>query len=86
MSRHKKLLARFLAKPSDFTYDELKSLLAGFGYRMMRGGKTAGSGVAFIHKNTKHIIRLHRPHPGSILKRYQMADLERELRAKGFIS
>lgn len=85
MSRRQKLLKRFLAKPRDFAYDELAMLLRGFGYREMKEGKTAGSRAAFIEENSKHIIRLHRPHPSKILKRYQLDDVERELKRKGLL-
>jgi hypothetical protein len=33
MARRDKLLLRFLSKPKDFTWQELVSLLEGFGYR-----------------------------------------------------
>jgi hypothetical protein len=85
LSRRAKLIERFLKQPRAFTYEELATLLAGFGYKAARTGKTAGSRVAFINENTKHIIRLHRPHPRSVMKKYQMAEVARELRAKGFI-
>jgi hypothetical protein len=85
MSRHKKLIKRFLAKPSDFTYDELVTLLKAFGYREVKAGKTAGSRVAFFNQESQNIIRLHRPHPGNVLKRYQLDDVERELRRKGLL-
>ncbi|MDH4272135.1 MAG: type II toxin-antitoxin system HicA family toxin [Candidatus Aminicenantes bacterium] len=86
MSRHQKLLRRFLAKPRDFTYDELDVLLRGFGYRQVKSGKTAGSRVAFFNEAIKHIVRFHKPHPSNALRRYQLDDLERELKRKGFIS
>lgn len=85
MSGHEKLLKRFLRRPKDFTYDELESLLASFGYSTVRTGRTAGSRVAFVHEDTKHIIRLHKPHPKNIMRTYQMADIERELRSKGLL-
>ena len=85
MSRHTKLLKRFLAKPRDFTYDELFTLLSGFGYKEVKTGKTAGSRVAFFNEESQNMIRLHRPHPGNTLKRYQIDDVERELRRKGFL-
>ena len=85
MSRRNKLLQRFLKRPKDFTYCELETLLEGFGYKAMKTGKAAGSRAAFINQPTGHIIRLHRPHPGEILKRYQMEDIEQALRAKGII-
>jgi len=109
MGRAEKLLRRFLSKPNDFTYDELKRLLSSFGYKETRAGKTSGSRAAFINNKTKHIIRLHRPHPASViptgtlgtaskhiirlhrphpepeLKRYQLNDIEEELKRIGVI-
>lgn len=85
MSRFEKLLKRFLSRPKDFSYDELLMLLSGLGYRELKGGRTSGSRVAFVHLETGHVIRLHRPHPVGILKSYQLADLEGELRSQGMI-
>jgi hypothetical protein len=85
MSRKNKLLRRFLSKPANFTFDEMSTLLKGFGYERMRTGKTAGSRAAFINKASGHLIRLHRPHPSHVLKRYQMDFIEEALRAKGLI-
>lgn len=80
MSKHEKLLKRFLSNPKDFTYNELKTLLNGFGYSECAKGSASGSRVAFINGKTQHIMRLHRPHPHNILKRYQMELIEEELR------
>jgi len=85
MSRYQKLLRRFLAKPSDFTYDELVTLLQGFEYKEMKVGKTSGSRAVFFNEKRKNIIRLHRPHPSNVLKRYQLTDVEQELKRKGFL-
>ncbi len=85
MTKAEKLLKRFLSKPRDFTYAELKKLLEGFGYEQLTSGKTSGSRVTFMNHETKHIIKLHRPHPRLALKRYQLDDIEEELRSKGVI-
>ena len=85
MGKADKLLKRFLSKPRDFTYDELKRLLKSFGYEESKMGKTSGSRVAFINSKTKHIIRLHKPHPKPELKHYQLSDIEEELRKRGLI-
>jgi hypothetical protein len=85
MSRQDKRLLRFLSRPNDFTFSELISLLRGFGYTKVKVGKTRGSRVAFLNEKTQHIIRLHKPHPQKTLKTYQIIDLEKELKAKGFI-
>ena len=85
MSRHKKLLERFLHLPKDFTYDELKKFLAGLGYDETKKGKTSGSRVAFVNQESKHIIRLHKPHPGNIVKSYALEQIYEELKNKGII-
>jgi hypothetical protein len=81
MSKQEKLLQRFLSKPKDFRYNELRTLLNGFGYEDIKTGRTSGSRVAFFNNETSHIIRLHKPHPKNILKRYQLDYLEQELRS-----
>jgi hypothetical protein len=63
----------------------MSRLLKGFGYEEIKSGKTSGSRVAFISRISGHIIRLHRPHPGNIMKKYQMDLVEEALRAKGII-
>mgnify|MGYP003415112408 FL=1 len=85
MSRFEKLLKRFLSKPKDFSYDELTRLLASLGYEKVGTGKTAGTRVAFVNPETRHIIKLHRPHQRPELKRYQLDDIEETLRNKGVI-
>ncbi|MBI4690796.1 MAG: type II toxin-antitoxin system HicA family toxin [Nitrospirae bacterium] len=85
MGKTEKLLQRFLSKPKDFTYAEIKKLLRSFGYEEAKIGKTSGSRVAFINHKTKHIIRLHKPHPKPELKHYQINDIEDELKKMGVI-
>jgi len=84
MSKHDKLIKRFLTRPADFTWDELTSLLAGFGYAPAKGGKTGDSRVRFIHKALEPII-LHRPHPTPALKRYQLEQIEEILKRGDFL-
>jgi len=86
MRQREKIIERFLSKPKDFTFNEMKKLLGGFGYREIRTGKTAGSRVAFFNPHSRHLIRLHKPHPEKILKRYQLDLVEEELRAKGILA
>jgi hypothetical protein len=85
MSRRDKALRRFLSRPADFRFDEMSRMLKDLGYEEIRSGKTSGSRVAYLNKLTGHIIRLHRPHPGNIVKRYQMELIEGALRAEGLI-
>lgn len=85
MSKRDKLMERLLERPSDFTYAEARTLLGRFGYREDTRGRTSGSRVAFVHMQTKHIIRLHKPHPGNILKMYQLDELTEALKSQGVI-
>ena len=85
MSKAEKLLKRFLSKPTDFTYDELRRLLKAFGYEEDSAGRTSGSRVTFVNMATKHIVKLHRPHPSPNLKRYQLDDIEEALKSKGVL-
>ena len=70
MSRKDKLIKKLLQRPKDFTYDELVSLLGYFEYYELKKGKTGGSRRAFVQQDTKHVIRLHKPHPKSIFIRF----------------
>ena len=71
MSRKEKLIKRLLARPKDFSWDELLSLLAVLGFEEVAPGKTGGSRRRFIHQNGV-VLALHKPHPQNILKRYQV--------------
>lgn len=52
------------------TFRELHFLLHKLGYEEKRTGKTSGSRIAYVHKVNKHIIRIHKPHPGNEVKKY----------------
>jgi len=71
VSRKEKLIKRLLARPKDFSWDELVSLLAALGFEAVAPEKTGGSRRRFIHPNGV-ILTLHKPHPQNILKRYQV--------------
>lgn len=85
MSGKEKLITRLKSKPKDFTYEEFRTLLKGLGYIEDNRGKTSGSRVAFIHKNTKKIISIHRPHPSNIMKMYLVLELLEDLDRNGEI-
>jgi HicA-like toxin of HicAB toxin-antitoxin system len=85
MSKKEKLIERLLALPSDFTWDELIKILAHYGYGEIGGGKTGGSRRKFADAS-KHIISLHKPHPGNILKHYQVKEVVTSLREHGKIT
>ena len=84
MSKREKLARRLQSHPVDFTFDELIALLGHMGYSMEAGGKTSGSRVAFAN-NDGDYIRLHKPHPRNILKRYQIDDVVANLTEKGLL-
>jgi hypothetical protein len=84
MSKQEKLLHRFKSKPTDFSWSELKNMLAGFGYELFSGGKTGGSRVKFLHPDRPPII-MHRPHPTPVLKRYQIEQLLDFLKKEGLL-
>jgi len=82
MSKIEKLKARFKTKPKDFSYSELKKMLNHFGYISLQA---SGSRIVFENKDSEHKIKLHKPHPGNILKRYQLDLIEFELKLKGLL-
>jgi len=82
MSNIEKLIERFLTKPSDFSYDELKKLLSFYGYIEKQA---SGSRVVFFNETLDHSIKLHKPHPKMILKKYQIKLIKIELMNKKFI-
>ena len=84
MGTKDKLVDRFKRQPSDFTFEELESLLMYFGYKKSNKGKTSGSRV--IYKNeSKRPIMIHKPHPGNIIKAYAMKQILNDLIEAGFI-
>lgn len=69
MAKLQKAVARLLAKPVDYTWDELLSLMIALGYEVRTSG---GSGRKFFDPATKALFFLHEPHPSKILKAYQV--------------
>jgi len=82
MIKAEKLLNRFLSRPMDFTYNELLRLLISLGYKEQQG---SGSRIVFSNERNKHINRLHKPHPGNVLKRYQIDLIIQELKSNGLL-
>ena len=63
---------------------ELKNILNKLGFYEENKGKTSGSRVVFI--SDKEIkIELHKPHPGNVLKPYQINILINKLKEIGVI-
>ena len=84
MGTKEKLRERFQKLPSDFTFEEMKRLLEGYGYERSNKGRTSGSRIIFKNGN-KRPIMLHKPHPGNIVKAYAMKQVLDELREAGLI-
>jgi hypothetical protein len=84
LSKKEKLVRRLQSRPTDFTFDELITLLRSLGYSMEMAGKTGGSRVAFANHDGDY-IRLHKPHPRNILKLYQIDDIVASLTEKGLL-
>lgn len=85
MSKFDKLLTRFLSVPADFRWDELESMLSSYGYKLRPTKKTGGSRRAFVNEGTGHVLNLHEPHPGSIVKRYALRQVIDSLKEVGVI-
>ncbi len=82
MSKLDKLIARFLTKPKDLSWDELVSVLGYYGYTEIPAGKTGGSRRKFSDAD-KVIISLHKPHPTPIVKSYVIEQVLDHLKEKG---
>ena len=84
MSKIEKAIERLKSKPKDFTYDEMKKILNYLGFVENNKGKTSGSRIKFI-RDGKVEIDMHKPHPGNILKSYQIKDIIEKLEKGGLI-
>lgn len=77
-----KAIERLLSVPSDYTYNELSSLLKRLGYEEKSKGKTSGSRVLFYNPSNESIIMLHKPHPGSIMPKGTIKNVIKNLKEK----
>lgn len=85
MSKLEKLIRKLLNPSSIITFQELEYLLKKHGYKEKKTGKTSGSRKAYINPQTRHIIRLHKPHPGNELKKYVKNFVIAELKKRNII-
>ncbi len=79
MSKLEKLFARLKSIPADFTWNELVTALNNFGYCECSGD---GSRRFFLNKTSGHKIRLHKPHPGNIVKKYALRQILEALKSQ----
>jgi hypothetical protein len=70
MSKHEKLIRKLLSNSKTFTYEEMETLLKGFGYKEEDRGRSSGSAVMFYNKELNDKIMMHKPHPQKELKKY----------------
>ena len=80
MGTKEKLIERFKRQPKNFTFDEIVKLLNGFGYSISNKGKTSGSRIRFINKETMSVIDMHKPHPSNIMNEGVMKDVYTKLK------
>ena len=85
MSKLEKIIVKLLNLNGSFSFQELEYLLRKFKYKEKKTGKTSGSRKAYINSETKHIIRIHKPHPGNELKRYVKVYIIAELKKQNLI-
>lgn len=87
MSRKEKLLRRFLANPpaNDFRWDELETLMGHLGFKLEETAGGSSHKAFVIDGEPDRVIYTHRPHPGGILKTYQVREIRKQLRIWGMI-
>lgn len=74
MGQKEKLIQKLRSRPRDFSFDEAETLLHYMGFKRCNKGKTSGSRVKFVDGMGNGIF-IHRPHPGSVLKPYQIRQI-----------
>ena len=85
MSKFEKIIDKLVNPDVIITFQDLKYLLGKFNYREKKTGKTSGSRKAYIHETSKHIIRIHKPHPGNEIKKYVRLYIIAELKKQKLI-
>ena len=84
MVRKDKLIKRLRSRPADLTFDEVETLLSYFGFKRLNKGHTSGSRVLFSSNQYGNIV-VHKPHPGNIMKHYQVKQLIEHLEKERLI-
>lgn len=72
MPKKKDLIEKLCRKPypKNFTTRELEQLMRKCDCEKFSGGR--GSGIGFVHNDTKSILQFDQPHPGNELYKYQI--------------
>ncbi|CAB3676248.1 hypothetical protein LMG26690_01342 [Achromobacter animicus] len=88
MSQKDKLIARFRKKPppTDFHWNEVVTLLAGFGFQLHepKGGSSHKYFVGTVG-GEERTIDVTKPHPNLVMKHFQMKNLANALEALGLL-
>jgi hypothetical protein len=84
MSNREKMIKRLLSRPKDYKFEEADTLIRSFEYRLSNKGKTSGSRVMYINEQGGKLF-MHKPHPDSTLKSYQIDDLIDALKKEGLL-
>ncbi len=82
MATRDKLLNKLRNASKTFPWNDLVTLLNHLGYEKQ---EMAGSRVRFYDPKTGHMIRLHRPHPESVIKGGALRDIKNTLKAEGYL-
>lgn len=84
MSKQAKALERLCQEPtpSNFKWDDLKSLLISLGYKEING---SGSRKKFFHAEKNALINCHKPHPNPDVDKGCISDIVNHLRDNQFI-
>ena len=72
MPKKKDLLEKLYRKPypKNFTTRDLDALMNKCNCTKFQGGR--GSGIGFVHNETKRVLQFDGPHPGNELYKYQI--------------
>ena len=84
MGQKEKLIQRLKARPKDFTFEDVETLLGLLTYSRSNKGKTSGSRVMFVSDSHPPIM-MHKPHPRKELLAYQVKQLVEILEQEGLI-
>lgn len=83
MSKKDTLLKKLFQTPlpRDFTINELDTLMSKCGCEKYQGGR--GSGVRYVHLDTKRMLTFDLPHPGKELKLFHVKEVKKFLEEIG---
>lgn len=82
MTKTEKLLDKLKNARNTYPWSDLVSLLTQLGYQKQ---EMAGSRVRFYDEVSKHMIRLHKPHPENYIKGGALKDIREQLKQRGYL-